>query len=326
MNPPNFEAPIDPLAPAPSGTSGRSVKPWIFLGCGCMTLLLLAVGCIVGFIFYKIKDSEAGRLTVRSVQESPAAREALGEIQDTGWPMGSISVEGGGSGKATMSVSVKGSKAKGKYFATLQSVNGQWAVTSGRLQIDNGPSIDLGGGSAGPGPARDSPSLPPSDTAASGGRQLRADRAAATVWRHVEWPGQTISFDVPANWMQLNLNKREVEFRPEDRKAYFIGNLTYFDQKIPFTSLMQSMADKASAELKREEIFGYALRNFGRAQGIAQISARSDGQTTATWTGYFDTEEFGTVSVTFLLGAPTPEDFNKAEGALGAILDSVQFK
>ena len=291
-----------------------------------MTLLMVIVAGIVGFIFYQIKDSEAGRLTARSVQESPVAREALGEIQHTGWPIGSVSVEGGGSGQASFTMSVKGTKAKGKYFATLQRVNGQWSVTSGRLQIDHGPSIDLGAGSSVPAPTAVAPGLPSSGAAQSGGRQLRADRAAAVEWRHVQWPGQAISFDVPANWMQITLDKKEVEFRPEDRSAYFIGHLTYFDQKIPFAPLMQSMADKSAAELKREEIFGYALRNFGAAQGLTEISARGDGQTTATWTGYYDTEEFGTVSVTFLLGAPTQADFNKAEAALGAILESVQFK
>ena len=73
----------------------------------------------------------------------------------------------------------------------------------------------------------------------------------------------------------------------------------------------------------RGEILGYARKDLGKAQGLLEIQQRGDGQTTAVWTGYFEDERFGTVSLTLLLGAPTPADFDKAEAVLGSILESV---
>ncbi|MFO1462967.1 MAG: cytochrome c oxidase assembly factor Coa1 family protein [bacterium] len=317
---------LDPLGASPAGaSSGRSMKPWIFLGCGCLSLIVIGILGIVGFVLYQIKDSEAGRLAASSVRQSPTARQALGEIRDTGWPLGSISVEGGGSGTASFSMSVKGSKGRGKYYATLVRENGQWRVVSGRLELEDGRSIPLEGGATGPA-APALPDAPGSDVPLSGGRSLRADRGAASGWTPFTWPSQTIRFEVPADWEQQALEKREIEFRPKDRGAYFIGNLTYFDQKIAFAPLMQSLAEKAAAELKREEILGYARKDIGPAMGLLRLERRSDGQTTAVWSGYFDTPEFGTVSVTFLLGAPTPADFDRYEGELGAILESIRFQ
>lgn len=309
-------------AGVPSQDSGRSLKPWIFLGCGCLTLFALLIAGIVGFVFYQIKDSEAGRLTERTLRESPAAREALGEIRDTGWPIGSVSVEGGGSGKASLSMSVEGGKAEGKFYATLIRQDGRWQVVSGRLELEDGRSIPLEGSAAPATPEAPVAAGPP----ASGGQALKADRSAVAAWTPIAWPDQEIRLEVPADWEQIELAKRALEFRPKDRKAYFTGNLTYFDQKIPFGPIMEALLTKAAAQLKREEILGYARKDIGPAQGILQLERRGDGQTTAVWNGYFDTPEFGTVSVTFLLGAPTPEDFQRYEPALGAILDSIRFR
>lgn len=319
----------DPLTPGiPPQEAGRSVKPWIFLGCGCMTLIVLLVAGVVGFILYKIKDSEAGRLTESSLRESPEVRLVLGDIRDTGWPVGSISVEGGGSGKASLSMSVDGSRAEGDYYATLVRENGRWRVVSARLDLDDGRSIPINFTQAPPAsPLPEAPKTTVSTSVAlSGGQGLKADRNAVAAWTPLVWPDQQIRFEVPADWEQIELTKRALEFRPKDRGAYFTGNLTYFDQKIPFETLMDSLLAKAAAQLKREEILGYARKDIGPAQGILQIERRGDGQTTAAWSGYFDTQEFGTVSVTFLLGAPNPEDFTRYEPALGAILDAIRFR
>lgn len=164
----------------------------------------------------------------------------------------------------------------------------------------------------------------PAGFALSGGKQLRAERGTIS-WRRVQWPGQPIYFDVPADWMELALEKNEIEFRPRDRSAYFIGHLTYFDRTIQVEGLLKSLTEKSKAELAREEISGYARKDFNGAKGLLRIDSRRDGHTMASWTGYFDTKRFGTVSVTFLLGAPSREAFEKAEPVLGAILQSIRF-
>ena len=305
-------------------------KPLIFIGCGLLALILLCiagVGGLVFFIFSSIKNSEPGQLTTQFARQSQALHEILGDIQGVGWPFGSISVEGSGSGEASFSISLRGTQAQGKLFTTLRKVNGQWHVVSSRLQLEDGRSFELGGSPGAPAPLQASSqekSHPPA-TRRSGGKQLRADRNVVAQWRHVDWPGQQIGFDVPADWMELSLEKKEIEFRPQNRKAYFIGRLNYFNQKIPFDSLIESIAHSAAAELKREEIAGYTFQNFGKAHGLLKISSRRDGHTMAVWIGYFDTLEFGTASVNLLFGAPSKADFERAEPILGAILESIQF-
>lgn len=219
---------------------------------------------------------------------------------------------------------MKGSKAQGKYYATLIRENGQWRVVSGRLELEDGRSVAIAGGQLAP------PNVPdkalPADIESKGGRELKSDRNAVASWNNIDWSTQPIRLEVPSDWEQVELDKRSLEFRPKDRGAYLTGNVTYFDQKIPFENLTQPMLIKASAQLKREEILGYSLRNIGSAQGFLQLERRSDGQSTAVWTGYFNHPEFGTVSVTFLLGAPNPEDFDRYEATLGAILDSIRIQ
>jgi hypothetical protein len=299
----------------------RWVKYLIIALATAFVLALLMVAGVLGLVFYKMKDSEPARMAVQSLQKSPAVQESLGEIRKTGWPIGSFSTEGGGSGSASFSMSVEGSKTKGKYYATLARVNGQWRFLSGRLQLADGRSLEIQGTSA--------PTLVPGavslGAAGSGGRQLRSDRSTVISWHAVEWPGLGITFTIPEEWKEMKLDKQEVEFRPEDRSAYFTANVAFFDQKIPFDSFLPSLVDKAAAQLKREEIFGYARRDLGGAHGLLQIQRHGGGGTMAVWTVYFDMPEFGTASINFLLGAPSKEAFDRVEPVLGAILESIRF-
>jgi cytochrome oxidase complex assembly protein 1 len=310
----------------PTGSSSTGCRTswvkWLILGFAAFFLFIfMLAGGILGLVFYKMKDSEPARMAVQSLRQSPTAQEALGEIHKTGWPIGSLSTEGGGSGSASFSMSVEGSKAKGKYYASLTRVNGQWRFLSGRLQLADGRSVEIQGTLV--------PSLIPGavsfGAAGSGGRQLRSDRSAVISWHAVEWPGLGITFTVPEEWKEMKLDKQEVEFRPEDRSAYFTANVAFFDQKIPFDSFLPSLVDKAAAQLKREEILGYARRDLGGTHGLLHIQRHGGGGTMAVWTVYFDTSEFGTASINFLLGAPSSEEFDRVEPVLGAILESIHF-
>lgn len=302
----------------------KGFPPWvktllIILGCGFVLLMLAVAGLVYG-IFYKISQSQPAQMSVALVQNNPQVREAVGEIKKNSWPIGSISVEGGGSGSATFSFKVKGSKGEGKAFTSLKKINGQWQMQSGRFQIKDGPSLNLQSAATTAG------SLPsttlPSGTA--GGRPLKSDPGAVGQWREVSWPGQNLNFRVPADWMELKLDKKEIEYRPEDRSAYFIGNVTYFDQVIPFQALLQQDLQTKANQLKREEILGYKQLNIGGMQGILEIRGDASSEAMIVWNGYIDTPEFGTKSITFLLGATSLGSFPKAEPILGAILNSIR--
>src|SRR6185369_6362325 len=64
-------------------------------------------------------------------------------IVDTSFPSSSSVNESNGSGTASYTMAVKGSKASGTYDSTLQKKNGHWVVTSGKVKLDNGGSVDL---------------------------------------------------------------------------------------------------------------------------------------------------------------------------------------
>ena len=310
--------------------NGSWVKYVVLAAVAFFLLLGLTIGGILFFVFYQLKESEPAQMAVTVLRQSPVAQQNLGELQDTGWPIGNFSTDGGGSGKAAFSMSVQGSKAKGKYYASLYRQHGIWHYQSGRLEMADGRSLEIPGPEARPGlppPVAEAPVQPPPapGSTAAGGRTLRHD-ADTSGWTEVAWPDQPIAFKVPATWKQLNLGRREAEFRPEDRSAYFVGNATFFDQTIPYETLFPSLLQKSANQLKRGEILGFARKDLGKALGLLEIQQRGDGQTTAVWTGYFEDERYGTVSLTLLLGAPTPADFDKAEAVLGSILESVVVK
>ena len=297
----------------------KGFPPWVktllvIIGIG-FVLALMGVAALVYVLFYQIKESEPAKMSVAVVKSSPEVQGAVGEIQKTGWPLGSISVEGGGSGQASFSFKVVGSKAEGKAYTSLKRINGQWQLESGRFQVKDGPSINFQKGQA---------NLPMAGTAgSSGGKQLRSDASVVTNWQDVEWPGQEIHFRVPADWKPLHNEPAIIEYRPEDRSAYFIGNATYFDQVIPFRALLQQDLQTKANKLERGEIKGYKQLNIGKMEGILEFQGDRAGSSLVTWTGYIDTPKYGTESITFLFGSTSLGTFEKAEPILGAILESI---
>jgi cytochrome oxidase complex assembly protein 1 len=292
----------------------KSFPPWvktliIVLSIG-FTLALMGVAALVYVIFYQIKESQPAKLSVAVVKNSPEVQGAVGENEKIGWPIGSVSVEGGGSGQASFSFKVKGSKGEGKAYTTLKKINGQWYLESGRFQVKNGPSLNLHTTEVALG-------------GVSGGRQLRSNPSVIQNWREVKWPNQDLTLRVPADWMEIKNEPEGIEYRPEDRSAYFIGNATYFDQVIPFHALLQQDLQTKANKLERGEIKGYKQLSIGAMEGILEMQNNKAGSSLVTWTGYRDTPKYGTESITFLLGSTSLGSFGQAEPILGAILDSI---
>jgi hypothetical protein len=196
-------------------------------------------------------------------------------------------------------------------------VNGIWVLQSSRLQLKDGRSIELGGSEL-PSSGLSPPAFPP-----SGGRLLKADASAVRGWRSIEWTAQKIPLQVPEGWNQTKLDRDGLEFRATDRSAYFFGNVVSFHQKIPVDQLIPSLVQKASGQFKDGQLAGYDLKELGKGQGILQIESRGDGVTMASWEGYDDSES-ETKSFTFVMGASSAKDFDRWEGAFGAILESVK--
>ncbi|HEY6328800.1 MAG TPA: cytochrome c oxidase assembly factor Coa1 family protein [Blastocatellia bacterium] len=112
---------------------------------GAIILVLIVAGAAALFlgIRHMLKSSGANEAAVAALRKSHVAAETLGEISDIGSPMGEISSDAGGTGHATLSMSVIGTRASGRYYATIEKVNGLWVVTSARIEFSDGESADL---------------------------------------------------------------------------------------------------------------------------------------------------------------------------------------
>ncbi|HVG29963.1 MAG TPA: TonB family protein [Pyrinomonadaceae bacterium] len=155
-----------PVAPPPSTTSFGSPAPQQFggggmvqqkkkSGCGKALLVLAIIGALLvavigggAYYFYrvlgdKLKSSEAYTVAVAALKENPQAAEKLGAITETGFPLGSFHEEAGGTGAAAYHMSVKGTKSSGTYDVVMSRRAGKWYLTTGRLVLASGETINL---------------------------------------------------------------------------------------------------------------------------------------------------------------------------------------
>ena len=110
-------------------------------------LALVGVGVAAYFGYYalegKLKSSEPYALAVSALKENPAVVEKLGEVKETGFPLGSFNEDASGSGAAAFHMSVKGTKTTGQYNVVLARRAGKWYLTTGRLTLASGETINV---------------------------------------------------------------------------------------------------------------------------------------------------------------------------------------
>ncbi|MCA1616689.1 MAG: TonB family protein [Acidobacteria bacterium] len=157
--PANFSSPVEPPAvsfgDAPRaplsgiGTAQAGKKS----GCGKVLLILLGVGlllvvglAVAGYFGFKyaedkLKSSAAYALAVKTLKESPEAAERLGEVRETGFPLGAFNESADGTGSAAFVMSVKGSKASGQYDVNLARRGGRWEMRTGRVTTAGGDAF-----------------------------------------------------------------------------------------------------------------------------------------------------------------------------------------
>lgn len=138
-----------PVAPPPPRKSSCGK---IILILGIILILLLggiaaAVYFGYGFVEKKLKSSEPYTLAIAALKENPEVRDKMGEIQETGFPIGAYSEDASGSGKAAFTMSVKGSLAKGQYQVSLERSNSKWRIENGFVRLENGEMIYVAGAS-----------------------------------------------------------------------------------------------------------------------------------------------------------------------------------
>lgn len=112
-----------------------------------LVLLLGAVGAAIyfgyGALEKKLKSSEAYTVAVQALKENPEVQDKMGEIQETGFPLGAYTQNDQGSGDAAFVMSVKGAKASGQYQVEMKRSSGVWRIVNGKVRLANGETIDV---------------------------------------------------------------------------------------------------------------------------------------------------------------------------------------
>lgn len=155
QSPPDYGGPAPyspPQSPMMGGPLAQSPKK---SGCGKIILILAIILLLIGggvavaiYFGYQalestLKSSEAYTVALNKLKENEEVKTELGEIKDTGFPLGAFDQNADGSGKAAFMMSVEGTKAKGRYEVALIRRNHVWTLTKGTLRIEGGKTIDV---------------------------------------------------------------------------------------------------------------------------------------------------------------------------------------
>jgi TonB family protein len=171
--PPPFGGGPAPLPPPRKG-----------FGCGKIILILLVILLIVSVgvgvaIYYgyrytekALKSSEPYTIAVKALKESPDVKEQMGEIVETGFPLGAFHEESMGTGKAAFVMSVKGSKLSGQYQVELTRSSSVWHLDMAIVRTANGHTIPIATGRELPPPPDTEVPAPPGINGAVSGGQL----------------------------------------------------------------------------------------------------------------------------------------------------------
>jgi TonB family protein len=122
-------------------------------GCGkivailCVILILLGAGIGAALYFgYRytekaLKSSEPYAIAVQALKENAEVKEVLGEISDTGFPLGAYSSDANGTGKAAFVMSVHGTKSNGQYQVSLIRNDSVWRIEQAIVKTAAGDTI-----------------------------------------------------------------------------------------------------------------------------------------------------------------------------------------
>ena len=147
-SPPPYSSPQAPLGGPTAQPAKKSSCGKIILIVGII-LLILAGGLAVAIYFgyhkleQTLKSSEAYTVALNALKANEEARDQLGDIVDTGFPLGAYSANADGSGNAAFTMSVQGSKDTGQYEVALVRSNSVWRLMKGVLRTNSGQVINV---------------------------------------------------------------------------------------------------------------------------------------------------------------------------------------
>ena len=134
---------------------GPVAQPAKKSSCGKIILIVAIILLVLGaglaaaiyFGYHKLeqtlKSSEAYTTALTALKANEEVKDELGEIKDTGFPLGAFSTNTDGSGNAAFVMSVQGSKASGQYEVELVRSNSVWRLVKGIVRTNNGQTINI---------------------------------------------------------------------------------------------------------------------------------------------------------------------------------------
>lgn len=152
---PSYSSPAPYSPPQSPMMGGPMAQPAKKSGCGKIILILAIILLLVGggiaaaiyFGYHKLestlKSSEAYTVALNRLRENEEVKNELGEIKNTGFPLGAYDEKTDGSGGAAFVMSVQGTKASGRYEVALKRSNSVWHLIKGTLRTDSGKIIDV---------------------------------------------------------------------------------------------------------------------------------------------------------------------------------------
>jgi TonB family protein len=151
-SPPPYSSPQAPMSPMMGGPVAQPAKK---SSCGKIILIVVVILLVLGaglaaaiyFGYHKLeqtlKSSEAYTVAVKALKENKEVKDQLGEIKDTGFPLGAFNTNANGSGNAAFVMSVQGTKANGHYEVNLLRSNSVWHLEKGIVRTDAGQVINI---------------------------------------------------------------------------------------------------------------------------------------------------------------------------------------
>ena len=145
-----YTPPQSPIMGGQMGPPPRKSSCGKIILIAVVILVLLALGAVAAIYYgYRyaenaLKTSEAYTTAVATLKENPEVKDKLGDIVDTGFPLGAFSQNADGTGNAAFTMSVQGSKGTGQYAVELVRRNRVWKVRTGSVRLSGGDTILLG--------------------------------------------------------------------------------------------------------------------------------------------------------------------------------------
>ena len=145
---PSYNPPQQPMYSGPVAPPRKSSCGKIILILGIILVLLLsgiaaALYFGYGWVEGKLKSSEPYKLAITALNENAQVKEKMGEIQETGFPIGFFTEDANGTGEAVFTMSVKGTLASGQYQIELNRSDSKWRIKQGHVRLANGETIDI---------------------------------------------------------------------------------------------------------------------------------------------------------------------------------------